>query len=53
MEIRLFFTFLALLILSTVHPALSFAQDSPQWKLPEGAKARKGFRHEHASYSNF
>lgn len=36
------FVLLTLLIASTLYPLISFAQDSPQWHLPEGAVARLG-----------
>ena len=42
MKTRLFSTFLTLLLVSTVYPLPSFAQDYTQWHLPEGAKMRLG-----------
>ena len=40
---RTVFSFLvALFILSTLNVATSFAQDSPRWHLPDGARARLG-----------
>ena len=35
-------TIVALLVLFTLFPLYTFAQDSPQWHLPDGAKARLG-----------
>ena len=42
MKSILFFTFLTLLVFSTLHPLNTFAQDHTQLNLPEGAKARLG-----------
>ena len=42
MKKRLFFIFLTLLCVSTFYQPNTFAQDSPQWHLPEGATARLG-----------
>ena len=42
MKTRLFSIFLMLILVSTLYVPSAFAQDSPQWHLPEGAKVRLG-----------
>ena len=42
MKINLFFTFVTLLLLLTLSPTNTLAQDYTKWELPEGAKLRLG-----------
>ena len=42
MKVKVVSIFLMFILFSIAYLPISFAQDSPQWHLPEGAKSRLG-----------